>query len=158
MRCLCLVQVASEGFRVASENSLWLDYRSTYADQDRWRCQGGDARGAYFALALLSVLSARRGTLWACSTGVLGGFRFAKAAGSSPAASTTPAPPCCSGAAGVATLAIAAHSDGCAGAGAGGRWAWTLRATRDASASCAGHFMCHNNAKIKSGPMRALTR
>ena len=138
-----LAQVASG----ASDRLLLLAYRYIPGDQGMWRRQGGDAGDASSALALLLVLLARLGALWACPAGVLGGSRYARAAGSSPATSTTSSRSCCSGAAGVAILVIAAQSDGCAGAGAGGRWAWASRATRDASASCAGHLMCHMCSK-----------
>ena len=148
VRCLSLDQVALG----ASENSLWLGYRSTHDDQDRWRCRGGDVGDASFGLALLSVSSARRGTLRVCSAGVLGGSRIARAAGSSPATSKSCLLVCCSGAAGAATLAMAAQTDGCAGAGACGRSAWMSAATRDASAGCAGHDACHTQLEIQMRP------
>ena len=145
---MCLDQVVSG----PSENSLWLGYRSTDEDYDRWRCQGGDVRDAHFALALLLVLPARRGTRWACSAGVLGSSRCSGAAGSSPATSSTCLQSCCSGAAGVAILGIVAQSDGCAGAGAGGRSAWMSAATQDASTGSAGHHVCHTRSEIQIWP------
>ena len=76
-----------------------------------WRRRGGEVGDAYFALALLFVSSARRGTLRADSAGVLGGSRIARAAGSSPATSKACLFVCCCGAAVAAILGVAAQPE-----------------------------------------------
>ena len=143
-RCLCLDQVASG----ASENPLLFACRSLYEGHDGWRCPGGDAGRACLSLWLLSASPARLGTLRAAPVGVLGGFRDAKAAGSSPAPSKPCLVLCCCGAGGAATLEIAAQPKGGAGAGAAGRSAWTSTATGAASVASAGCPMRHARSEI----------
>ena len=148
MRCLCLDQVGSG----ASENSLLLAYRSNGEDHRRWRCRSGDLGGACFSLWLLSVSPARLGTLRAASAGVLGGFRNAKAAGSSPVPSKPCLVLCCCGAGGAAILEIAVQPKGGAGTGAVGGSAWTSAAGQDVSIGCAGRLVRHNRSKIQIWP------
>ena len=129
-----------------------LAYRSNGEDHHRWRCRGGDAGGASFALWLLSVSPARLRTLWAVSAGVLGGSRIARAAGSSPAPSKTCLVLCCCGVGGAAILEIAVQLKGGAAAGAVERSAWTSTATRAASVVCARRLMRQTGTEIQIWP------
>ena len=138
---------------------LLLGYRSNSEDQNRWRRQGGELGDASFALALLSVcplVSGRSGlaplVCWAA-------FALRKQRVRAPQPAQRPsASPCCSGAAGVAILAIAAHSDGCAGAGAtegqpGRRGQGGTPLLAALGTQCAIFI-----EKFKSGPMRIVVR